>query len=301
MGSAVIDRLEKSSWIAGVVSAIVAILALGWAVWAYIRPPESSTPSSTPIARIDGSNNILIQGNNNTVASPPPHESSFATIKLVDVSLPTDKSKKHNVRYAAISGMESLDAQARVNHLLKRTVLSIYENYENWDEVDIQYKVGFTEFNLLGINVYVMIYNKGAAHPLTTTQAMVVDLNTAGLFELKQLFRSGYKVYLNRIIISKLKQADTFFPCTEPPADKQQQEANRSVQGFLENISGHESKVCFSGIEDNGQFYLTDTSVVFVFPQYSIAPGSFGDVEVKVNFRELRELLNPNGPLQRFL
>jgi hypothetical protein len=294
-------RLEKSSWVAGVISAVVAILALGWAVWTYVRPPESSTPPAIPSARVEGSNNILIQGNNNTVASAPPRTSSFASIKVVDVSLPIDRSKAHSIQYAAISGMESLDAQARANHLLKRTVLSIYEKYEDWDEVDIQYKVGFTEFNLLGINIYVMIFNKGAAHPLTTTQAMVVDLNTAGLFELRQLFQSGYKAELNRIVISKLKQADSFFPCSKPSANKQQEEANRMVEGVLESILGHESKVCFSGIEDNGQFYLTDTSVVFVFPKYSIAPGASGDVEVKVGFQELRGLLNPNGPLQRFL
>lgn len=294
-------RLEKSSWVAGIVSAALAILALGWTVWTYVRPPESSTPPPSPTARIEGSNNILIQGNNNTVASQPPRTSTFASIKVTNVSLPIDKTKKHSVSYAAISGMTSLDAQARANHLLKRTVLSIYERYEDWDEVDIQYKVGFTEFNLLGINIHVMIFNTGAAHPLTTTQAMVVDLNTAGLFELRDLFQSGYKSDLNRIVISKLKQADSFFPCTRPSADKQQQAANRMVEGVLEDILGHESKVCFSGIDNNGQFYLTDTSVVFVFPKYSIAPGASGDVEAKVNFQELRGLLNPNGPLRRFL
>lgn len=289
-------RLEESNRVAGIVSAVLAILALGWAVWTYFRPPEPPMPT----AKVEGNNNILIQGNNNTVASPPLRTSSFASIKVVDASLPTDKSKKHSVRYAAISGMELLDAQARANHLLKRTALSIYEKYEAWDEVDIQYKVGFTEFNMLGINIYVMINNKGAAHPLTTTQAMVIDLNTAGLFELRQLFRSGYTDELNRLVISKLKQAESFFPCAKPSADKQQEEDNRMAE-VLENILSHESKGCFSGIADNGQFYLTDTSVVFVFPKYSIAPGVSGDIEVRVNFQELQGLLNPNGPLQRFL
>jgi len=254
-----------------------------------------------PTAKVEGSNNMFIQGSNNTVVSQPSRTSGFASIKVVDVSLPIDKSKEHSVRYAAVYGMESLDAQARVNHLLKRTALSIYEKYEDWDEVDIQYRVGLTEFNLLGINIYVVIFNKNAVHPLTATQAMVIDLNTAGLFELRQLFQPGYKPELNRMIISKLKQTGSFFPCAKPSADKQQEEANRMVQGVLEEILGHESRVCFSGIEDNDQFYLTDTSVVFVFPKYSIAPGAAGDVEVRINFQELQGLLNPNGPLQRFL
>lgn len=290
--------LEKSNRIAGIVSAVVAILALGWAVWS---PPKSSTPPPMLTAKVEGNNNMLIQGNNNTVVSQPSRTSSFASINLVDVSLPVGKYKAHSVRCAAVYGMESLDTQARVNHLLKRTALSIYEKYEDWDEVDIRYEVGFTEFNLLSINIYVVIFNKNAAHPLTTTQAMMVDLNTAGLFELRQLFQPGYKPELNRMVISKLKQTDSFFPCAKPSADKQQEKANRMVQRGLEKILGHESKVCFSGIEDNDQFYLTDTSVVFVFPKYSIAPGAAGDVEVRINFQELQGLLNPNGPLQRFL
>jgi Protein of unknown function (DUF3298) len=294
-------NLEKSNWIAGILSAALAILALGFTIWSYIHPPESSNPQSTPTAKVEGSNNIVVLGNNNTIAPQKPNISSFASIKVSDISLPIDKSKKHSVRFPSISGMESLDIQARINHLLKRTVLTIYEKYENWDEVDIQFKVGFTEFNLLGLNVNVMIFNSGAAHPLSTTQAMVIDLNTAGLFELKDLFRTVYKSELDRIVVSKLKQTESFFACAETPLDKQQQEANRVFEGVMANILGHESKVCFSGIADNSQFYLTDTSVVLVFPKYSIAPGASGDIELKINFQDIRGILNPNGPLQRFL
>ena len=293
--------LEKSNWIAGIVSAVLACAALAWAVWTYFRPPESSTPPASPSVKVVGGNYVLIQGNNNTVAPQSQRISSFSSIKVAEVALPTDQSKKHVVRYAAISGMTALDVQTKTNHLLKRTVLSIYEKYAEWDEVEIQYTVGFTDFNLLGLNIYVIIYNDGAAHPLTTTQAMVVNLDTAELFELKDIFRSGYKANLNPIVVSKLKQADSFFPCGKQPADKKQREANLAVESVLENILGHYSKTCFSGVDDKGQFYLTDASIVFVFPKYSIAPGASGDVEVKANYQELRAILNPNGPLRRFL
>lgn len=157
------------------------------------------------------------------------------------------------------------------------------------------YKIGFTEFNLLGLNINMMIYNKGAVHPLTTTLALVVNLETAELFELKDLFRSWYRDDLNRIVIQKLKRMKAYSPCENGVEDKELQEATRSVESVLEAILQHDAKLCFSSIRDNGQFYLTDTSVVFVFPQYNIGPGSLGDVEIKVNYEELRGIFNPNG------
>lgn len=260
------SRLKK---LTGIGAAVVATLALGWAVWTYIRSPES----------------------------PPPRTPSFAAIKVVGMSVPIDKAKKHSVRYAEISGMESLDTQARVNHLLKRTALSIYEKYKDWDEVIIDYEVGFTGFNLLAIKINTEIFNEGAAHPHHETKSMVVDLTTVELIELRHLFKPAYKADLNRILMSKLKQAGTSSPCEEPSGDKQQQDAEREVKKALENMFGDEAQGCFSGFKDGWQFYLKGPSVVFVFPKYSIASGASGIVEVGVNFKELRGLLNPNGPI----
>lgn len=58
--------LERASWIAGIVGTVFAVT---WGIWTYLRPPESSTPPHGPT--ITGSQNVLIQGNNNVIDAPP--------------------------------------------------------------------------------------------------------------------------------------------------------------------------------------------------------------------------------------
>lgn len=177
---------------------------------------------------------------------------------------------------------------------MKETALSIYEEYKDWDEVDIDYKVGFTGFNLIGIIINTTIYNEGAAHPHSLAKAMLIDLTTAELIGLRHLFKSDYKADLDRILLTKLEQTNTSAPCQEwSPTNKEEQNAKRMIV----NIFGEEAEGCFSGFKDGWTFYLKDSSVVFVFPKYSVASGASGIVEVGVNFKELRGLLNPNGPI----
>ena len=59
--------LERASWIAGIVGTIFAVF---WGIWLYIRPPESSLPLQPTQPSINGSQNVLIQGNNNVVGTP---------------------------------------------------------------------------------------------------------------------------------------------------------------------------------------------------------------------------------------
>ena len=300
--SALIKRLE-TKWFSGGISECAKALRSQNSNKAHT---ESQKAANTEVGSVViGSGNTVIQGSNNMVVTKTPSTlfPSFASIKVTDVMYPTDKPKEHHVHYMTISGMEASNLQAKTNHLLKRSALSLYEKYANWDEVDIGYKVGFTEFNLLGLNTNIMIYGKGAAHPLTTTLALVVNLETAELFELKDLFRSGYQNNLNRIVAAKLKQMRQFFPCKteESDTDEETRKAGLMLESFLGRILGHDAKTCFAGTSDDGQFYLTDTSIVLVFPQYSIASGASGDIEVRINYEELQGMFNPNGPLRRFL
>jgi hypothetical protein len=292
------SRLERWSWIASIGGAVIGAAALAWTIWSPAPPPGV-------VANTGGNGNVVIQGNNNTIALPAPKEAArprFMAIKISDAMLPVDGNRKHMVRYPVISGMEAVDTQAKVNHQIKRAVQTLYETYSDVDEVDIGYQVGFKEFNLIGLNIGVFMFGDGAAHPFTTTQTLVINLEDAKPFTLKDMFKSGYEEKLNQLVIAGLRRKELYFPCVSRSSDsKEEKAAEQMVRSVLENISGHSAETCYSGFDVKSQFYLTDTSLVLVYPKYSVAPGFAGDVAVPVNYRDIGGLLNPTGPLSRFL
>ena len=44
-------------------------------------------------------------------------------------------------------------------------------------------------------------------------------------------------------------------------------------------------------IHPNDNFFLTDSSLVYVFGQYEIAPYALGETEIAINYDQLRDLL----------
>ena len=44
-------------------------------------------------------------------------------------------------------------------------------------------------------------------------------------------------------------------------------------------------------IHPNDNFFLTDSSLVYVFGQYEIAPYALGETEIAISYDQLRELL----------
>jgi hypothetical protein len=69
MKESAIKNLEKSSWKAGIVSAVLAVVSLVWAVYSYFKPPEAApmpvsqaAPLTSPVsAVINGNQNVVIQ------------------------------------------------------------------------------------------------------------------------------------------------------------------------------------------------------------------------------------------------
>lgn len=301
--------LERTSWIAGIVGAAIGCLALAWSIWTYFKPPESPPLSPSNSTMNSGKSSIIIQGNGNTVVASSKFEAAiqgktqrYVAFSISDQTLDLLGKKRHEVHFPRLDGAIPPDVLARSNHFLKRVALTAYEDYVNWDEVNISYKIGFKDFNLLGINYSIFMGNDDAAHPLSTTNAIVLNIETGTEFELKEFFQSGYLQHLNTLVRANLAKQGQYFPCdSDKSLDVGTKKALKVVQGTLKDILGHESSTCFSSVKNNSQFYLTDTSLVFVFPKYSVAPGASGDVEVPVNFRDLKSLLHPKGPLRRFL
>ena len=120
-----------------------------------------------------------------------------------------------------------------------------------------------------GIDLYVYM---GGAHGLSTRTFLNFDLRNGDLIFEENLFFGDYEAVLTEIMKQKIIA--------------QNPEIN-SVED-LEEIFWTEN------IRPNGNFFITDEAINYVFNPYEIAPFVFGHTEISILFDEIREILkNP--------
>jgi len=122
-----------------------------------------------------------------------------------------------------------------------------------------------------GIDRYVFM---GGAHGLSNRIYLNFDLKTGKIITEKDLFTNNYQVALSELIKRHIKEERK-----EPIADLE------------ETIFWTDS------IKPNGNFYITDESVNYVFNPYEIAPYYVGQTEINLPFDEIKKLLKPNNPI----
>lgn len=144
--------------------------------------------------------------------------------------------------------------------------------------------------------------NKLALHPISSTYATTIDLETGSELSLKDFIAPTSWPTINELVRASLVRREQYYPC-EKTADTSTglQEALSEIRGQIQETTGHAADACFSTITDETRYYLTDTALVLVFPKFTIAPGASGDIEVPIYFGKIRNLLKPQGPLQRLL
>jgi hypothetical protein len=134
--------------------------------------------------------------------------------------------------------------------------------------IESDYTVIYKIKNLLGIKFNVYWYGMGAAHGNESIVALNINLKNGETFEFKDLFRDRAFKIINSIIEQKILH---YKECTI----------------FPQNIN----------LRGNQGFYIENERVVIVFDKYEIACGACGPIEVPLNFREIKDYVNPNGPL----
>lgn len=300
----VTPSLNRIASIATILSTVIAAASAIWAIRESLKPAPATLPIHSASVSNSGSRAFIVQGNGNTILAPQNSPTQmqdterFIKIKIIDQTLDTQGNSRHEAHFPQISGKIPHDTLDRINHFLKRSALTEYERYAYIDEVRISYEIGLKEFNLLGVNFKIFANGDRAAHPITSTNATTLDLETGSPLLLKDLFVPGHIKKLNHLIRAALIDREQYYPCNEKLSTDV---ATKMVKSVLEDITDHPAKICFSSISDDSQYYLTDTALIFVFPKYSIAPGSDGDIEIPIYFKKIRDILKLNGPLQRFL
>jgi hypothetical protein len=127
-----------------------------------------------------------------------------------------------------------------------------------------------------GIDRYVYM---GGAHGLNNRLYFNFDLTTGKLITEKDIFKSNYKLTLSLLIKKRI-------------IEESREEKNEDT----EQISSLEdTDYWIDSIVPNGNFYITDESINYVFNPYEIAPYYMGQTDVTLPFNRLTNLLKPNS------
>ncbi len=183
-----------------------------------------------------------------------------------------------NVRYPEISGMADGAAQSGINSQVYAYLQDMADDIEagykinNPDEsfgtytMETDYEVERNDGGILSIRINTIYYNGGASTATDCAFINVVNTTPVQQPALAGLFAPGtdYTTVLNQRI-SAMIAAD-------------------------EDMEVYD----FRGISSSQWYYLTDTALVIVFGQYSIAPGADGEPEFAIPLAELAGTLNPD-------
>ena len=121
-----------------------------------------------------------------------------------------------------------------------------------------------------GVERYVYM---GGAHGLNTRNYYNFDLTTGKLITEKDLFVDNYKELLSDLIKKRMVEESKESNEKDPILD-------------LEN-----SDYWTDSIKPNGNFYITDEGINYVFNPYEIAPYALGETEVTLPFDRLKGIL----------
>jgi hypothetical protein len=128
-----------------------------------------------------------------------------------------------------------------------------------------------------GIERYVYM---GGAHGLETRNYYNFDLKTGKTITEKDLFKPNYITDLSDLIKKRI---------IEDSRDNKDSKESEPI------LSLEDTDFWADSIKPNGNFYITDESINYVFNPYEIAPYYMGQTEVSIPFNRLKTLLKPNS------
>jgi len=120
----------------------------------------------------------------------------------------------------------------------------------------------------------------GGAHGLETRNYYNFDLKTGKTITENDLFKPNYKAELSELIKKRIVEES-----------KEVKEA-KDTEPIL---SLEDTDFWADSIKPNGNFYITDESINYVFNPYEIAPYYIGQTEVTIPFNRLKNILKPNS------
>jgi hypothetical protein len=128
-----------------------------------------------------------------------------------------------------------------------------------------------------GVERYV---DMGGAHGLETRNFYNFDLKTGKLISENDIFVSNFKSSLSDLIKKRIVE------------ESHETNDTKETEPIL-NLE--DTDFWTDSIKPNGNFYITDESINYVFNPYEIAPYYMGQTEVTLPFNRLKNILKPNS------
>lgn len=141
---------------------------------------------------------------------------------------------------------------------------------------------GFSLYNDKKIYVYGIerfVY-MGGAHGLETRYYFNYNLKTGKLITESDLFINNYKTKLSDLIKQRI-------------VEQSKEDSEEAPIMDLENTD-----YWTDSIKPNGNFYITDEGINYVFNPYEIAPYSLGETEVSLPYDRLKDILKPDNLIE---
>lgn len=124
-----------------------------------------------------------------------------------------------------------------------------------------------------GIERYV---DMGGAHGLETRNYYNFDLKTGNLITENDIFKPNYKFTIAELLKKRI---------VEDSKDSTDLEPVMSIE---------DTDFWSDSIKPNGNFYITDEGINYVFNPYEIAPYYMGQTEVSIPYIRLKDIIKPN-------
>ncbi|MDS1032619.1 DUF3298 domain-containing protein [Porphyromonadaceae sp. NP-X] len=125
-----------------------------------------------------------------------------------------------------------------------------------------------------GIKRYVFM---GGAHGLNTQIFMNFDLKTGKMLTENDLFIPNYKEELTKIIRSRMVEENT---------------------ELADYADLNQTDYWVDSIQPNGNFYISDEGINYLFNPYEIGPYYLGETEVRIPYARLKDILKTGNPLE---
>lgn len=149
-------------------------------------------------------------------------------------------------------------------------------------DLGVAYEIALATDDLISVEFDIGSYYQGAAHPNSYTQTVNYDLKNGKQLKLSDLFQPGSK-YLQTLAsycIADLKKQSKA-KGEELPADMLQSGAAPTTKNYQ-------------------SWKITRTGVGINFDSYQVGPYAAGPWYVLVPYANLKELINPQGPIAQF-
>jgi hypothetical protein len=147
-------------------------------------------------------------------------------------------------------------------------------------DLNVGYDVGLAQDDLISVQFSVGSYYQGAAHPNTFTEVVNYDLKNGKLLKLADLFKPGAK-YLQAIAnycIADLK--------------KQAKDKGLEDEGIQDGAAAN--------AKNYQSWTITRKGLGINFDAYQVGPYAAGPQYVLVPYSNLKDLINPEGPVGQF-